>query len=430
MALANHLVHWACDRHPEAAVRTMAFQRQEIEPTAPGDPQPNPPDNECHIYFRDEPFPDANAEAQRVAAWAIQYIGRYPLRTVAILCPTRAKGSTVVEALKAAPEEVPFDDLLRSTPRTREVARVLAAVCQYLRDPTSSSQLSRLYRALAQGGYLPASLTGERLRHQCTLVRSLRPDELLFPRGAAHLRESLPHAANVQQGDLMALERFAELAGRWVRALALPIDQLLLTLGQDLFKEESDLAICHTMATSLRATSQMHPEWRLRDFAEEIREVARNRRRLGGLSLADAGYTTKEGHIAITTMHRAKGLEWDAVVLMSVDSLEFPDTCADAFRDEPYFMPGRAPAVEARKCLEQLAEAEFATPPGRALVEQARLEYIAERLRLLYVGITRAKRDLVFSCSKTSGRRPVRPATPLLELRRFWQNSGQGDSPR
>ena len=430
MALANHLVHWACDRHPEAVVRTMAFEPQEIEPTGPGDPQPNPPDTECHVYFRDEPFADTHAEAQKVAAWAIQYIGRYPLRTVAILCPTRAEGSTVVEALKAAPEEVPFDDLLRSTPRVREVARVLAAACQYLRDPTNSSQLARLYQALAQGDYPGTSPAGERLRHQCTLVRSLRPDEMLFPKGSAHLRESLPPAANVLPGDLMALERFAELAGRWVRALALPIDQLLLTIGQDLFTAESDLAICHTMATSLRATSQMHPEWRLRDFAEEIGEVARNRRRLGGLSLADAGYTTKEGHIAITTMHRAKGLEWEAVVLLSVDSLEFPDTCADAFRDEPYFMPGRAPAVEARKHLEQLAGAEFATPPGLALAAQARLEYIAERLRLLYVGITRAKRDLVFSCSKTNGRRPVRPATPLLELGRFWQNCAQGDSLR
>jgi len=428
IALANHLVRWACDRHPQEEVRAMAFQPQEIEPTGPGDPQPNPSDEECHVYFRDEPFADTDAEAEKVAGWAIKYVSKYPQRTAAILCPTHWQGSKVVAALKAAPGDVPIDDLLRSTPQTRRVAQVLAAACQYLRDPTNSSQLAHLYRVLAEGGYLarPKPRRGQPgdekwLRHQCTLLRSLHPQQLLFPREAAHLRESLPPSVVVQPEDLIALEGFAALTARWVRALALPIDQLLLTMGQDLFTEESDLAICHTLATSLRATGEMHPEWRLRDFAEEIGEVARNRRRLGGLSLADVGYTTKEGHIAITTMHKAKGLEWDAVVLTSVDTLEFPDTCADAFRDEPYFMPGRAPAVEARKHLEQLAEADFATPPDRTPMEQARLEYIAERLRLLYVGITRAKRDLVFSCSKANGRRPVRPATPLVELRSFWQ---------
>ena len=73
------------------------------------------------------------------------------------------------------------------------------------------------------------------------------------------------------------------------------------------------------------------------------------------------------GHIVVTTMHKAKGLEWDAVYLTSVDNLEFPDTCDDAFRDEPYFMPGRAPSVEARKHLEEI-------------VREARAEQPLERL--------------------------------------------------
>jgi ATP-dependent exoDNAse (exonuclease V) beta subunit len=44
------------------------------------------------------------------------------------------------------------------------------------------------------------------------------------------------------------------------------------------------------------------------------------------------------------------------------------------------------------------------------------LEYIAERLRLLYVGITRAKRDLAFTWSEETGSRSVEMARPLLQL--------------
>jgi DNA helicase-2/ATP-dependent DNA helicase PcrA len=51
-------------------------------------------------------------------------------------------------------------------------------------------------------------------------------------------------------------------------------------------------------------------------------------------------------------------------------------------------------------------------------LEMAHLEYVAERLRLLYVGITRAKRYLTITWSKTSGRQgQVRWPAALAELR-------------
>ena len=56
-------------------------------------------------------------------------------------------------------------------------------------------------------------------------------------------------------------------------------------------------------------------------------------------------------------------------------------------------------------------------PPLGAATEQARIDYAAERLRLLYVGITRAKRDLIVTWN--TGRSPsgaVQPAAPLLAL--------------
>ena len=255
------------------------------------------------------------------------------------------------------------------------------------------------------------------------MLRSLPVDELLFPRAVAHVRELVPPGVSVEGQDLTMLERLAELVSRWVRAIHLPVDQLVLTIAQDLYGARSEqedvesLAVAHTLAESLHGTAQMHPNWRLRDFAAELSEIARNRRTFQNFSLRETGYATKPGRAVVTTMHRAKGLEWDAVYLICVDSLEFPSLQEDAFRDEPYYMPGRAPALEARKRLEQLAGTDFAPDQESSLVAEGRLETIAERLRLLYVAITRAERDLAITWARRNGSREVAEAQAVPVLR-------------
>ncbi|MEL6309060.1 MAG: hypothetical protein AAFQ52_13030, partial [Chloroflexota bacterium] len=56
--------------------------------------------------------------------------------------------------------------------------------------------------------------------------------------------------------------------------------------------------------------------------------------------------------------------------------------------------------------------------------QNARIEYASERLRLLYVGITRAKRELVVTWN--SGRRGEQiEAKPVAHLRAWWEQQGE-----
>jgi DNA helicase-2/ATP-dependent DNA helicase PcrA len=49
------------------------------------------------------------------------------------------------------------------------------------------------------------------------------------------------------------------------------------------------------------------------------------------------------------------------------------------------------------------------------------MEYVRERLRLLFVGITRAKKELVITWN--SGRKgELQPAQPLVALEAFWND--------
>ena len=61
-------------------------------------------------------------------------------------------------------------------------------------------------------------------------------------------------------------------------------------------------------------------------------------------------------------------------------------------------------------------------PPLGDATARARIDYAAERLRLLYVGITRAKRDLIVTWN--TGRSPsgaLQPAAPLIALQAWWE---------
>ena len=428
--LANELVRWTAASHPLPEVRVMAFEPQQIEPTGPGDAQPNPPAEASHLVIRREPQESAEEEAEALARWAASYVRRWPERSAAILCPANWLGTMVVDVLKAMDDpRVEVDDLLRSTPKMRQVAQLLGHVCAYLADPTRSSALRRLYVALQ--GDEDAGITADVLRRRRTALNSLSPERALFPHTTGALRDELPPGLEVDPDDLADLESFAQQVARWVRAAGLPIDQLLLTIGQDLFDKDWELALCHTIAEGLRSAGELHPEWRLAEYAIELDGVAKNKISMGGLSLADGGYVARPGAVAVTTMHKAKGLEWDAVYLMSVDNLEFPTHLDDAFRDEPYFMPGRAPSVEARKELEHLARDE----PILAVLDVAtddpiaasRLETIAERLRLLYVGITRARIDLCITWSRRGSGRPVEAAETLLALAEFAERTQGGE---
>ena len=220
--------------------------------------------------------------------------------------------------------------------------------------------------------------------------------------------------------------------------MLLPVNQVVLTIAQDLFEETHELALVHKLAQLLRLVADTNPGWGFREMAGELSIIAKNERRFLGFSEDDTGFDTKKykGIVVISTMHKAKGLEWDRVHLMSVNEYDFPSgKITEKYYPEKWFIRrSEAPfsdtnaGVRLNLEAETLSQLETLIKPDvhdfyeeGIATREARLDFIRERLRLFYVGITRAREELIISFNK--GRYgDKKAAVPMLELAEFWED--------
>ena len=226
-------------------------------------------------------------------------------------------------------------------PEIRDVLNLLRA----LADPTSARKLSVALLVWRRGTLddpetRPIVEGAARRLRGCPAVEAY-----LWPRADHDWLASL--AGRVPEAELALLAEFRQAAQGWHLAAGLPIDQLVLTLAGDLFREPGELALAHKLALLLRDAGEAHPGYRLPEMVEELAVIARNERRFLGFAAEETGFAPPRGKVTVATMHKAKGLEWDCVYLMSVNSYDFPsDLPSDTYVAEKWFVRDSLNLVE------------------------------------------------------------------------------------
>ena len=416
IAAANRMIDWTAGCHPVAGARD-ALGPPHVRPTPPGDPQPNPSDRQARVAFHDKPF-SPEREAAEVANSLARFLPTNPQATVAVLAPSNHRAADLAQAIRGRGLRCVESLLSGGAGSTQAVADALGRALRSLADPDSAYALADCYVAWRrqdrdrEAAWKVAQSCASRLR-RCEAL-----EDYLWPRlGRAWLERQEIDAAERER-----LARFAVLVRRWQGAAALPIDQLVLTISQDLFDQPDELAVAFRLAVVLRRSAHEHPRWGIRELIDDLTAVAGNRRRFAAFAPDQAGFdpAAHRGAVVVATMHKAKGLEWDRVYLTSVNAYDFPaDPDADRFIGEKWYMQDRlnadAEACEEARCL--LAGADYRR--GKATYG-ARVDYIRERLRLLFVGLTRARRELIVTWN-TGRKGDVRAAAAFSALAAWWQ---------
>jgi DNA helicase II / ATP-dependent DNA helicase PcrA len=415
--LSNYLIDWVRLQYPYPPARE-ALAPPYIQPVEADDPAPNPA-NELTVLHAIDKVYNSEDELSAVALSAGRWVQAHPDATLAVLAQQNKHMEALSEILKR--KGIPYMELLRSTSSSRETVARLTAVVRSLVNPRMVGLLADAYK----GWTLERTHLEVMNEHQTKTFDQIRhcdhPEQLFYPLDQDPL--DAWEAVGIPVEVLNQAAEFRAQMLHWFAAAVLPIDQLLLTIAGDLFSDAANLALVHKIASYLANLGRLHPDWRLPEYAAELATFAGYQRKLIGFSEEDAGFDPEKyrGKVVLATLHKAKGLEWDKVYLTSVNNFDFPSGAAgDEFYSERWFLRGQMNLVA-----ETLAELDHLlnptagrlAPRGEASRKE-RTRLIQERLRLLFVGVTRAKYELTLTCNNGS-RQKAQPSVALIALKQY-----------
>ncbi len=415
--LANELIRWTKSLNEQKLKESL--DSPYIIPSPAGDPQPNPEDHPEFIFLNKiglSPEEELNLVIRSIINW----LPGHPESTCAVLVPRNDRGEEIAAKLKA--HNIPIFELLRSSYNTRTVADTLSAILRCLAEPNHSGKLAEAFEKVNLAGK-EVTESDLHLKDLVNLIKKCsRCEEFIHPT----LGKDWLHNQGLNDEDFSVLGSFREMIRKWQIAASLPIDQLLLIIGQDLYTKPGDLALTHKLALSLERSAAQEVTWQLPDFAGELTQIASNKMKFSGFEEEDSGFDPEKhkGEVVIATIHKAKGLEWDRVYLLSVNNYDFPFAQPyDTYIAEKWFLLNNlnleAETISRLSALIKGDQAGMYLQEGQASM-QSRIDYSSERLRLFFVGITRARRELCITWN-TGRRGEAKQSIPFEAIRSAWE---------
>ena len=387
LALANSLVALTA-RHPDLEIR-QALGGTPILPATVGPRNPDSAELSWSVH------PGKDPEIIAVLSEVRQYLRDHPARTCAILCASnamiakpgdgtgflasaRAMGLPLAAAPPSGPEPGSQGDVfehalaLLDAPATDPIAR-LAELTR-----ARAATLGRDAGRPTQGRVLAA-------------LEDLGIRQLVVP---PHLRPARPR--QVDEATYAAVVETARAVERLLPRRARPADELLLAIAQELLEGEPGALLVAGRLAQLAQRRELRPDVsplaELRALVAELRADGRFDRLVAPDE--DPPELTG-GHLAILTLHKSKGAEYDAVWIPNAGYY------FDGLSHFPW-LPGETRQPDAAMLIAAQAARGTDFAPHEAVLAQQRT-FVAERLRLLYVGITRARHRLSLSCYSRRG---------------------------
>jgi len=405
MDFANHFVDWVRNFYIYEPCRD-AFEDRKIVGVDSSDPTPNPvvEDYGIRTFFCDR---DGDQEDLMAAETVIEYARNNRDQTIAILARSNRSLKNIAERLRRE-KEINFD-FVGGNPDSLEDFRRVAyiwTVLRFLAEP-----FNRDYLSMTLLGLVPGVEEGAENRIR-GLIEGSNPEDLLYSVGGEP--DWLSFSEYVPANTLPRLQDAFQLIRRWLEMSYLRSDELVLQIAFDLGLEGNERDLANNLCTQVNKLIRQHPEYGLFEVVGEMEPIIKpNLRYMAVVLQGSKGYEPRRWVISLSTQHKAKGLEWDAVYIVGLAADQFFENVGRKNRSEVWCLAERYknPLAMAHAQLMFLSGEKC---PGNVR-QWANINQISEDLRLLYVSFTRARRYLWISSHKYDPWKKVLPTSKIFE---------------
>ncbi|HIK35257.1 MULTISPECIES: ATP-dependent helicase [unclassified Thermosynechococcus] len=371
---ANFLVNWV---NHALKGQELPFRPQAIQPVSPTDPQPGanpPPWGEGVEIVRPATIFETVRE---LAARISQVLTEHPDASIAVLVRTNRQGEFLADLLRSpASFNIDTDLTAQGIPildvsgleRRSQVPKELLDILYFLHCPYSPEAVKAALTVLQER---------KRISVQNLDRLAAQPEVFLYPGPLdPPAEEPVLKARHYCQHLLKA-------------RLELSLFPLITYCAQELGYDAAELATTDRLIYHLaqqeptQLWERIHPRW------QEL--VAADR--FDAVEMEDLhSRLVRTGQVTIMTMHRAKGLDWDAVFVPFLEARTLPGKSWVPANAK--FLSPEVDFIEVVRSQLRAYAHQQPLPDSQTANQKAEEAKVAEAYRLLYVAMTRAKRLL------------------------------------
>ncbi|MDX1977854.1 MAG: ATP-dependent helicase [Pseudanabaenaceae cyanobacterium bins.68] len=367
---ANLMLNWANQVYGKLE---LPFRPQAIAPVLPGDPQLNPAPlgRGLEICYPPEIEDTVKLIAQR--ATELAEASDLPL-SMAILVRNRKQGLFLFENLqKLISSQIDLYDVEQSD-RCTQVPADMLAILQFVHRPHSPELVKQALVILSDRQVITKFDFDQ---------YAAKPEQFLFP---TPLEPELPPAAKLAQAKCIGLLQAKQ---------ELPLYYLISFIAFTLKYDQGELATADKLSDSLNR--QLGGKLSLPGLIAALQEIVEAENFMAVATENPEGRYTRAGQLTIITMHKSKGLDWDVVFIPFLHKKVCPGSTfvPEAVKFLADFNLPDVLRLQFTNLFSQSADFE-----PEIVWQQSQILKQFEELRLLYVGITRAKRLLWMSAAK------------------------------
>jgi DNA helicase II / ATP-dependent DNA helicase PcrA len=367
---ANFGLRWV--NQSNYAKLNKPFRDQVIRPVELGDPQlnPQPLGRGLEIRYPQDIEDDAALIAERVIQLSTD--SDRPL-SMAVLVRNHKQGLFLFEQLQHLPKQhqIELYDVEQSDRRSRIPAEILA-ILLFLQRPHSPDLLKQALTIMQERQVIN--------RTELNLLASM-PEQFLFPTA---IDPELSQNAKLAQAKSVGLLKAKS---------ELPLYYLLSFIALSLNYDQGELATADKLSD--RLSLQLIGKYNLLEMINALREIVESESFEAVETENPEGRYMKPGQLTIISLHKAKGLDWDAVFIPFLHERTCPGS--SFLPDGMKFLADFSlPEVMRLQFRNLFANSDQSNDPQIVWQQSQNLKQ-AEEFRLLYVGLSRAKRLLWLS---------------------------------